>query len=59
MPLDWALSCDKNACLVVGVACEGFEDMSMVLLTAIEEDHAWEVKGARSKTRGRRELLNL
>lgn len=31
----------------------------MALLTAIEEDHPLEVKSACSKSRGRRELLNL
>jgi hypothetical protein len=36
-----------------------FKDTTMALLTAIEEDHPWEVKGVCSKTRGRRELLNL
>jgi hypothetical protein len=44
---------------VVGVSCEGFEDQTVALLTAIGEDHSWEVKEAYSKSRGRRELLNL
>jgi hypothetical protein len=58
-PLDWALGCDKDVCPVVGVSCEGIEDKTMALLTAIEEDHPREVKGVCSKSRGRRELLNL
>jgi hypothetical protein len=56
MPLDWALGCEDT---VMGISCEGFEDTTLVFLTAIEEDHHWEVKGVHSKNRGRRELLNL
>jgi hypothetical protein len=44
---------------VVGVLCEGLEDQTVALLTAIGEDHSWEVTEAYSKSRGRRELLNL
>jgi hypothetical protein len=36
MPLDWALGCEDP---VVGFSCEGFEDMTLALLKAIEEDH--------------------
>jgi hypothetical protein len=58
-PLYWALGCDKDVCHVVGVSCEGIENKTMALLTAIEVDHPQEVKGACSKSRGRKELLNL
>jgi hypothetical protein len=51
------LSTLKNIGSVVGLSCEGYEDQAVALLTAIEEDHSWEVKGACS--RGRMELLNL
>lgn len=44
---------------MVGVSCKGFEDTTMAILTAIDDDHSREVKGARSKTKGRKELLNL
>jgi hypothetical protein len=37
---------------VVGVSSKGFEDTALALLTAIEEDLHWEVKGACPKTRG-------
>jgi hypothetical protein len=57
--LGWALGCDKDVCPVVGVSCEGIEDKTMALLTAIEEDHPQEVKGVCSKFIGRRELFNL
>jgi hypothetical protein len=58
-PLDWALGCDKDVCPMMGVLCEGIEDNTMALLTAIEKDHPREVKGVCSKSRGKRELLNL
>jgi hypothetical protein len=44
---------------VVGFSCEGLEDQIVALLTAIEEDHYQEQKGAYFKSRGKRELLNL
>jgi hypothetical protein len=56
-PLDWAHFCVKDIGPVVGLSCEGYEDQTVALLTAIENDHYREVKGACS--RGRRELLNL
>jgi hypothetical protein len=34
-------------------------DLSLVILKAIEEDYHQEVKAARPKTKGRREVLNL
>jgi hypothetical protein len=58
-PLDWALFCVKDVCLVVGVLCEGLEDQIVALLTAIGEDHSREENEAYSKSRGKRELLNL
>lgn len=45
-------------CPVVGVSCERNKDHIVALLTAIKEDHTRVVKGACSKPRGRRELLN-
>jgi len=33
--LDWALFCVKGICSVVGVSCEGLEDQTVALLTAI------------------------
>ena len=54
--LDWALFCVKNVCPRVGVSCD---DQTMALLTAIDEDSPWEIKGVCSISRGRRELLNL
>lgn len=44
---------------MVGFLCEGFEDQNLALLTAIGEDHFSEEKGAYSKSRSKRELLNL
>jgi hypothetical protein len=38
MPLDWAWGCDKDGRLVVGVLSKGFEDTTLALLSAIEED---------------------
>jgi hypothetical protein len=57
--LDWALFCVKNVCPMVGVSCEGVEDQTMALLTAIDEDSPWEIKRVCFISRGRRELLNL
>jgi hypothetical protein len=57
--LGWAWGCHKNVCPMVGVSSKAFEDMTLALLTAIEEDLQREVKAACPKTRGRRELLNL
>jgi len=56
-PLDWGLFCVKDICPVVALSCEGYEDQAVAFLTAIEEDHSQEVKGACSG--GRREFLNL
>lgn len=47
MPLDSVLDGDED------------EDLSLAILDAIEEDIFWEVKDARLKTKGWRELLNL
>ncbi len=58
-PLDWALFCVQDICPVVGISCEGHEDQTVALLTVIEEGHLREEKGACSKSRGKRELLNL
>lgn len=44
---------------MVGISCEGHGDQTVALLTVIEEGHLWEEKGACSKSRGKRELLNL
>jgi hypothetical protein len=48
-----------NICPVVGVSCEGSKYQTVALLATIEEDNVWEIKGAYSKSRGRRELLHL
>jgi hypothetical protein len=54
-----ALFCVQDICPVVGISCEGHEDQTVALLTVIEEGHLREEKGACSKSRGKRELLNL
>jgi hypothetical protein len=47
MALDWEVDTAEN------------EDPSLAILDAFEEDFLREVKVARSKSRGRREILNL
>jgi hypothetical protein len=56
---DWALHCVKDFCPIVGISCEGHEEQTLALLTAIEEEHWHEEMSSLSNFKGCRELRNL